>query len=116
VAHRAVAPTPTSTHSTVGRADARADGTHLLLHDGRSVRLGVLPDPTGTRRVGRVLRRVERVDVTIDDAGVRAAVTGVGHRRRRCVPVALRTALSLTCAGVPTGVTLGVPVREATER
>jgi hypothetical protein len=96
----------------VDHAESRPDGTLLVLRDGGAVRLGARPDPTGPRRVGRVLRRVERVDVSIDGGGVHCCVTGVGHRRRCSVPVALATALSLAVHGVVTTVSLAVPATE----
>jgi hypothetical protein len=98
---------PTVTHSSfVEHAVVRPDGTRLTLADGRGVELRVRPDVTGARRVHRVLRRVERVDIGIDGAGVVATVTGVGHRLPSRIPVSLATALALVLDGAPCTVTL----------
>jgi hypothetical protein len=92
--------------AAVDGADLEADGTLLSLHDGRCVRVAAQPDPSGSRRVRGVLRRVERIDLTIRDTAVTAMVTGIGHRRRCQLPVAVPTALSLALDGFPTSVTV----------
>ncbi len=46
-------------------------------------------------------RRIEFVDVVVDERGARASVTGVAHRLPHTVRVSLRTARELIEAGVP---------------
>jgi hypothetical protein len=92
--------------ATVARAQCGADSIRLSLPDGRVVELRARPDAAGSRRVHGALRRVERVDLTIDAAGVVASVTGIGHRRRSQLPVSLPTALALVLEGAPTTVTV----------
>jgi hypothetical protein len=106
MAHRDLTERPTPRTVPVDRADLEADGTHLALRDGRELHVNAFPDPSGSHRVATVLRRIERVDLTVDDRGVRSSVTGVGHRLRRRVPVAVATALSLVLDGVPSAVTV----------
>jgi hypothetical protein len=105
VAHDVVVRQPATRTAPVRRASLHADGTHLALPDGRVVELRALPDPSGSRRVHRVLRRVERVDLTIEPDGVAANVLGIGHRRACRLPVSLPTALALVLGGAPGTVT-----------
>ena len=46
-------------------------------------------------------RRIEFVDVMVDERGARASVTGVTHRLPHTIRVSLRTARQLIEAGVP---------------
>jgi hypothetical protein len=88
--------------ATVERAGLHADGTRLVLRDGRAVQLTALPDADGPRRVRRVLRRVTQVDLHLSPEHVSAGVVGLAHRRSCRLPVSLGTALALTLQGVPT--------------
>ena len=96
--------------ATVDVAGLHADGTRLVLRDGRVVQLNALPDPEGPHRVQRVLRRIARVDLHLAAAQVTANVSGVGHRRTSRIPVSLGTALALVLDGVPTAVTFDASV------
>jgi hypothetical protein len=46
-------------------------------------------------------RRIEFVDVIVDERGARASVTGVAHRLPHTIRVPLRAARELIEAGVP---------------
>jgi hypothetical protein len=46
-------------------------------------------------------RRIEFVDVIVDERGARASVTGITHRLPHTIRVSLRTARELIEAGVP---------------
>jgi hypothetical protein len=84
---------------TVDRATLLANGVRLDLADGRAVQLNALPDRDGLKRVRRVLRRVELVELDLGATAVTATVVGVGHRRQCRVPVSLGTALALVLRG-----------------
>lgn len=62
--------------------------------------------PKPARRALRWLgfRRIEFVDVIVDERGARASVTGVAHRLPHTIRVPLRTARELIEAGVPSRV------------
>ena len=53
-------------------------------------------------------RRIEFVDVIVDERGARAIVTGVAHRLPHTIRVSLRTARELIEAGVPSRIA-GLP-------
>jgi hypothetical protein len=90
----------------VDHAARQAGGVRLDLADGRAVQLNALPDREGLRRVHRVLRRVERVELDLGATAVTATVIGVGHRRQCRVPVSLGTALALVLQGAATTFTI----------
>jgi hypothetical protein len=91
---------------TVDRAARQDGGVRLELADGRAVQINAQPDPEGVRRVHRVLRRVERVELVLGATALTASVIGVGHRRRSYIPVSLGTALALVLQG--TGATFAI--------
>ena len=68
--------------------------------------------PNPDRRPHRWLgfRRIEFVDVIVDERGARASVTGVAHRLPHTVRVPLRVARELIEAGVPSRID-GIPGR-----
>ena len=68
--------------------------------------------PKPARRQLRWLgfRRIEFVDVMVDERGARASVTGVAHRLPHTIRVPLRTARELIEAGVPSRID-GLPQR-----
>ena len=55
-------------------------------------------------------RRIEFVDVIVDERGARASVTGVAHRLPHTIRVPLRMARELIEAGVPSRID-GLPQR-----
>jgi hypothetical protein len=81
------------------RASGCPGGTRLALAGPREVEVPVAPDLDGARRVRGVLRRIERVDLDVDAAGMSASVTGIAHRRRHRMPVSVATALGLVVDG-----------------
>jgi hypothetical protein len=97
----------------VQRAAFHADGTRLLLTDGRALQLAARPDPTGAHRVHAALRRITQVDVSVEGDLVSTCVHGIGHRRQCTVPVSLETALALALEGCPCAVELVDEVQPA---